>query len=254
MFAMRPYAIAAIAMLGLSPLAYALEEAVIKPIDSQTMAQLRAISYRWGPDILMISLPGNRDIPRMDASSIPVKAKSDALAWIRKVVNEKWLPRNWESDVFGLKNVMLWEQSETSGMIRLEQVRDVVMLDKKVNGYEIAIMETGMCVALRIGFPSDQNTTSNTAAFIEKCLREFVNIPSDKKIQEDLSITAQSPMITAESISGRAKLKEKRICPDYWWEYPFICANERFFFVVVVEFTPEDAQKQYCRPWNPHRF
>lgn len=225
--------------------------------------------------VMDIFLSEEFDAPTVPISSIPETAKSHALAWIARIVQDRWLPADVESMLVARKDVKQWEKRDKNGILIFERIGDFLTVDYETTTHGIHLQESGASVSLRVDFPQQRPVADDPEAFIRQCLTDFLNIPqgvvsqlrgdlkqelpvyfaylrSPRVIDRELAIrelARQTPPGQSFEINDELRARARQW---QWWDRVSVCTDGRFFFVNVVEAEP--GRKPRRRPGLPNRF
>ena len=241
-------------------------------ISVQARERIRVLADPYLMDIL---LPERTDVVRVPLSSVPERARKEALLWIPRVVQERWLPADFQEKLIGLKDVKHWERKNKEGIVVYEDIGDFLVLDHEMSGYGIHIQESGGSVSLRVDLPEVMPVADDPSAFIRKCLTDFLNIPPGlvPQLQGDLKqelpvyfASLRSPRVIARDLAIRELGRQTPPGESFeindelraqarqwqWWDRVRVCTDGRFFFVKVLEAEP--GRRPRPRPGLPNRF
>jgi hypothetical protein len=227
-------------------------------LTADVKAKVTALADQQSSDFSAILLPEQAIPESVQVASLPEAVRTNAVAWIRKVVQSKWLPSDIEAKFLAAKDLKLSEKKDAHGVVFSEYKGDFLLLDHQVEGYAIHIAEYGH-VSVRVDFPTQVSISNDPSAFIKKWLAELLNVPPTARDTLDIHAAYSPPFYTVLLHGGpltptRPASKEGYIWNDTsWWERLTVCTDGRFFFVQVPELEPGYYNPQ-AKPGLPDRF
>jgi hypothetical protein len=196
------------------------------------------------PKVMEILLPEQVGFNTVPVRSLPKVTTSNAVSWIQKVVQSRWLPPNVETAFVAAKDVKLWEKKDKKGVVFSEYKGDFLLLNYSISNHTIHIQESGVTVSIRIDFAEPQPVTANPTLFAQKCLVDFLNIPIESA--QNLSVESFPPLY-------KVKLVNKQPTdPSHWWDGLEAYIDSNFFFVTVPEIGIGSSPR--AKPGLPDRF
>src|SRR4030042_1060162 len=189
--------------------------------------------------------PKDIDRRKVDLTKISDEVLQMANTWIRTMIKNKWLPRDFNNFMVGIRK----EEYHKA---------DYLILRYKVDGYNVQVQENGVAVCILIEDVNAIQKNQKIEDYVTKIVREFLNYPQDKmdslrfylkNFKYNGKIIYYGTMDCDFDVYSR-NAWAKRI----WGNHTYIWTDGKKIYFSLVEMDGKPLKKTQAKPGIPPGF